>query len=77
MFYKYANAEHPTVTRCRTLINNAMLWDDTHTLTLARSLLDSAIRAQQDMKLINDELDQEFERFATRVQFLNKKENAR
>ena len=76
MFFKYGHAEHPTITRCRTLINNAMLWDDTHTLTLARSLLDSAIRAQQDMQLINDELDQEFERFATRVKYLHKKEQA-
>lgn len=67
MFYRYGYAENPTITRCRSLINEAMAWDDTTTLAQARQLLDMAVRAQRDLMSVNVQLDECFIALAARV----------
>jgi len=49
MFYRYGYAEHPAITHCRQLINEAMTHDDMETLKVARELLDGLLRAQKSL----------------------------
>ncbi len=51
MFYRYGYAEHPAITHCRLLINEAMTYDDAEVLKEARQILDEMMRSQMTLNV--------------------------